>query len=756
MIFLVNERVANPSLIEVLAPFPLHLLGWKAFQDLCVSVAEECLRRPVQSFLPNNDAGRDGAFVGRWDGDDPAAGESTIQCKFTSKQELNLSLSMLVDELEKARRLAGKGLADDYIILTNHPVTGESELAIKEAFVAVGVKTCRVFGADWITRQIRTSPRLRMMVPRLYGLGDLNDLLDGRAYAQAQLILSAMGNDLQRLVVTDAHRRSVRAISEHSLVLLLGSPAAGKSTIGASIAVGAADMWHSNTVRATSPEDVQRHLDPTGNQFFWIDDAWGNTQYQRGRIEAWNQVLPLMNGALRRNTRFLITSRDYIWAAAKKELKLSGLPVLNKSQVVIDVHELSTAEKAQILYNHIKMGDQSTAFKTALKPHLPALSERRDFLPETARRLGSHFFTGHMVPAEAVLRDFFAKPKDFLKETIAGLSAECRAAIATIFLNGGTVRSPVSDSDIDLGADAFGVKPAEVRESLDSLNGSLLLLAQDEAGSYWSYKHPTVSDAFASYVAENPELVELYLRGARPESIIYEVVCAGIKIQGAPVVVPDSLLELLLNRLWQIDGSQLRTFMSYRANATFNAAVVQKRSDALKGLEHFFSPIKADPDATLLAALHRQGILSEKLRRNFFEKVQTAVVEEADSSIFDDTALRAVLTADELEKIRRDIREKVLPSPSKYVESLRSSWDSDNPPDDHFDELESSFKTLAEEVCEDGVLELTPLTSLKRAIDHAIARMEDDYQGSSSTSAPVQHSTPQQTGLHGLFRDVDE
>jgi len=242
---------------------------------------------------------------------------------------------MLSDELPKAARLASKGLANDYIILTNHPVTGESDLAIKAAFEAVGVGRCRILGLDWINRQIKTSPRLRMMAPRLYGLGDLSELLDARAYAQAQLILSAMGNDLQSLVVTDAHRRSVRAISEHNFVLLLGAPAAGKSTIGASIAIGAADIWQSSTIRATSPEDIHRHLSAEGSQFFWIDDAWGNTQYQQQTAESWNQVFPLMQGALRRNTRFLITSRDYIWKAAQRDLKIGAMPMFRQSQVII-------------------------------------------------------------------------------------------------------------------------------------------------------------------------------------------------------------------------------------------------------------------------------------------------------------------------------------------------------------------------------------------------------------------------------------
>jgi hypothetical protein len=257
-----------------LPDYSLHRLGWKAFQDLCIALVEERLRRPVQTFLPISDAGRDGAFLGAWEGN--SSEESTIQCKFTSKNNHNLSLSMLTDELPKAKHLAENGLAHDYIILTNHTITGASELRIKRAFQAAGVGRCRVYHRDWILNRIHESGRLRMMVPRLYGLVELTGILDSRAYKQAQLILSEMGDNLQKLVVTEAHRKSVRAISEYKLVLLLGSPAAGKSTIGASLALGASDIWKCSTIKSTSPEHLGERIDPDGGQFFWIDDAWGS------------------------------------------------------------------------------------------------------------------------------------------------------------------------------------------------------------------------------------------------------------------------------------------------------------------------------------------------------------------------------------------------------------------------------------------------------------------------------------------------
>lgn len=64
-------------------------------------------------------------------------------------------------------------------------------------------KRCRSFGVEQISQFIRESPRLRMLVPRVYGLGDLGQILDARAYDQAQEILSSLGDDMNKFVMTD-------------------------------------------------------------------------------------------------------------------------------------------------------------------------------------------------------------------------------------------------------------------------------------------------------------------------------------------------------------------------------------------------------------------------------------------------------------------------------------------------------------------------------------------------------------------------
>lgn len=512
-----GRAAANAGLVD----YHLHTLGWKAFQDLAVAVATEVLGKPVETFLSSRDGGRDGAFVGV-----SAGSRSTIQCKFTSRADATLGIAELAAELSKVQSLASRGLADDYVILTNFGVSGVAAAEIEERFKAAGARIVRTYGRDWITAQIRERSRLRMMVPRVYGLGDLSQIIDERAYLQAQYILSAMGDDLRCFVTTDSHRRSIEALTCHGFVLLLGDPASGKSTIGATLAVGALDDGCSRTVRVTSAAELKRHWNPNEpDQFFWVDDAFGPTQYLQSRVDGWNQELLMLRAAIKAGARILCTSRTHIWESARPNLKISQFPLLGRSQVIINVHGLSDDERAQILYNHLKMGDQPAEIRTELKPLLAAAAANAGFLPETARRLGSTIFTTMLKRDQAGVIEFIEKPEPFLREVLENLDNQSRAAMALIFLHGqGGLPSPLESSVAsETVARLLGVNLPNIGRALEAMNNSLTLLVQRQDGPRWIYKHPTISDAFATLVGESPELIELYVGGAKIERLLDEV-----------------------------------------------------------------------------------------------------------------------------------------------------------------------------------------------------------------------------------------
>jgi hypothetical protein len=140
-----------------------------------------------------------------------------------------------------------------------------------------------------------------MLVPRVYGLGDLSQILDERACDQANEILSALGDDLAKFVITTAYQQSANALVEHGFVLLLGEPACGKSTIAAALAVGALDEWGCSTLKIRDADDFVAHSNPhEPKQFFWVDDAFGATQFDWSNAAGWNRVFPHMHAAIRR------------------------------------------------------------------------------------------------------------------------------------------------------------------------------------------------------------------------------------------------------------------------------------------------------------------------------------------------------------------------------------------------------------------------------------------------------------------------
>ena len=165
--------------------YDLHRLGWNSFQQLCLTIVREVLGQTVQSFLDTNDAGRDGAFAGKWvsASGEHLSGEFVIQCKFSSRVNYNLAKSDITDEIPKVGKLVTDGLCDVYVLMTNAGVSAQQEANIKSELLKVGAKHVLIYGATWIEDQIKENTRLRMLVPRVYGLGDLSQILDERAYA---------------------------------------------------------------------------------------------------------------------------------------------------------------------------------------------------------------------------------------------------------------------------------------------------------------------------------------------------------------------------------------------------------------------------------------------------------------------------------------------------------------------------------------------------------------------------------------------
>ena len=753
--------------------YDLHRLGWHSFQQLCLTIAREVLGQTVQSFLDSNDAGRDGAFAGSWT---PAPGQYlngkfVIQCKFSNKAGNLLTKSDITDEIPKVRKLVADGLCDVYVLMTNSGVSAKQEAKIRSELIDAGAKHVLIYGPTWIEDQIKENTRLRMLVPRVYGLGDLSQILDERAYAQARAVLESLREDLAKVVITDSYRKAVNALDEHGFVLLIGEPAAGKTTIASMLAMAAADKWKSSVLKLADPAKVvERWNVDEPSQFFWIDDAFGVTQYESPLVHGWNHSLAQVKAMLRRGAKIVLTSRDYIYKRARHDLKESAFPLLSESQVVIDVHDLSDLEKQQILYNHLKLGKQPAAFRSDIKPHLEYVAAHPRFIPETARRIADPLFTKDLYVGEYHLGQFVEKREQLLLEVIQGLDSNSKAALGLIYMRKDHLESPSTLQGNEPEAlERLGSTLGECITALDSLNGSLVTNMQIDDQPVWRVKHPTNGDAHAITLALNSDLLGIFLSGSSTENLTSQVTCGNVGVEKA-VVVPKSLFPMMIARLREFSASDrykekwmsivnarwtLYRFLANRCSKEFLALYLEQASDILERASKPGLGLSVVPEVDLAVRLHEFALLPEENRRQFIETVSNYAIDGEDMYALNDARIRSVFTRSEFDALVEKVRTDLLPKLAEVRVYAQSNYDSSVPSDEHMQNMLESFSTLKKRFSEDE----NAVKIIERETDLAnewIAETEPpEPKVSPRILGPVEPSE-KKLGTRSIFDDIDD
>lgn len=530
------------------ADFSLHTLGWKAFQDLCAQLCAESLGRTISIYREAQDGGQDAVFLL------PAATgshEATVQCKFSSKSGQRLKLSDITSELGNIESLVAEGRAHTYYFLTSVGVDATVAAQIRDRLRSLGVVEPHVEGREWITAQIKNSPRLRALVPRVYGLGDLSTIIDERSAAQTRALLGHLVPSLRVYVPTSTHRTAVRTLADHKLVLLIGAPATGKSMLAAILATMAIDAESLECFKCEGPLSLREHWNPhESKRLFWIDDAFGPNQLREDYVDAWIEFMPKVKAAMEEGNHFILTSRTHIWNEAAFKLGTRNHPLLETLKAVVNVGSLAPEERQQILYNHVKEGQQDKQWKRLVRPHLAAVSGEWNLLPEIARRLGDPRYTSAITRVPEDLVRFVRSPEEFLIKTFLELNEPQQAAMTLVFL----ARSKlpvhgVGGEACRLVADKYGTTVSAIAQSLERLDQSFVVKREDSGQVCWAFLHPTFADAICSILSSRPHLVDLYLGGAKVETLLAEAVCEGAPTVKDAVVIPASSFETLITRM---------------------------------------------------------------------------------------------------------------------------------------------------------------------------------------------------------------
>ncbi len=689
--------------------FALHELGWSDFQSLCNTICREILGQTVVGYLDSNDGGRDGAFTGVWNQHDGETfcGEFVIQVKHTTRPETTLSLSDLADELDKAERLAKSGRCDVYLLMTNARMSARTEERLDAALRERGMSQSRILSSTWINETIAESARLRMLVPRLYGLGDLTQILDERAYEQAQAVLDCMRSDLSKLVRTTTYEKAARALDDHAFVLLAGAPATGKTTIAGQLALAAADVFGTHVIILEDAAQFAERWNPNERQLFWLDDAFGTTQFTPHLAQSWQRATPRLKSAIDGGSKFVLTSRDYVLNHAMLHLKAGTFPRLDSAQIVVDVADLTPSERRQILYNHLKHGRQPKAFLRDLTPYLESAADHWGFTPELARRLADPTFTTHLRhPTATNVEAFFRNPRQFLADTFASLDDDSLSALGLIFVSRGWLPSPITlNEPRQEFLTRAGGTIAGVTRALTHLKGSLVAHVIRDGESGWVFAHPTMIDAYSDQI-RSPELLHLLIEGFDTDVLVARTTCGDTGFTNA-IVLPEPVWTTVIDRLDQAlqatgasGGFERRRCKSYVARQcvpAFQRLYLERHPGLLDDLSQPSLPLEDDPDNDLIVSLHHNGVLPREIRTEFVRFIIDYCIDGTDGAVLWDGDLRDMLTPDEEHTLRTRLMTEVVPNPKSILKNFTTWYDSDEDPERFTRPLEEFADALVAE-----------------------------------------------------------
>lgn len=250
----------------------------------------------------------------------------------------------------------------------------------------------------------------------------------------------------------------------------------------------------------------------------------------------------------------------------------------------------------------------------------------------------------------------------------------------------------------------------------------------------------------------------------RVETVLADVTCEKAKKIQDSVVVPESLNDLLVERLLETPdephiNNRLFNFLNSRASDNVARAFLEQQISVLYRNVNFVWRLSTDVKLKVIAKANKEGLLPNDLKIKTSQYIENKIINDLDCSILDDDNVLAIVSPTRyfslLIKLRTEIQENL----SNRIEEVSEEADLESEPEDSFYEIER-FLSDMENIMQDDEEIQEKISELQNEMEVAIEELrervnalEEEWIG--EDIAPVR-ITEEPLGARSLFSDVDE
>lgn len=415
-------------------------LNDREFEALGASILSKILGKKVETFKAGIDGGVDGRF---WIGN---KNEGIIQCKHYIETPYNKLISKLKnEEVKKVNKLN----PSRYIFITSKKLSRQNKVEIKEIFFPFIKREDDIYGyedlvgflsqkqnQDIVEQNFKLWITSTLVLDLIY-----NNAIKGRSKSTIREI----EEKAFKYAITENHRKGLKILEETNVVILTGEPGIGKTTLADNLSL----LY---TAKGYEFCDIEEDISEAENIFreaekkkilFYCDDFLGSNLYDAISNKRDSHIVKFINRIRKDNTKkFILTSRTNILNKAFSLSHKFQNGNIRENEYLLKVENLTSIDKAKILYNHIYHSDLDKDFidKIYENKKYREIIKHKNFNPRIIEFITDSKRVGYIKPDDywSYITKNLDEPEDIWADYFQNQTDDCIRALTflTVFNNG--------------------------------------------------------------------------------------------------------------------------------------------------------------------------------------------------------------------------------------------------------------------------------------------------------------------------------
>lgn len=345
--------------------FNLNNLNDHEFELLCKDILEEKLNIPLYVFSRGVDQGIDIC-------DNKKQPNTMIQVKHYIGSTYAQLKSSLKKEVPKVKKHNPKS----YHVCTSQSLTRKNKLEIVDIFEGYIKDISYILDRNDISSFLEKEENQDIVLKNyklwLSASNVLSLVYNQNVFIDCAELMIDIESQIKLFVETSAYRDSVNKLIDDNIIIIIGAPGVGKSTISKMVILYYASKGY--VVRYVTSNDIGEikntiSLDVNKKEIVLLDDFLGQ-HYLNLKDSQPNELKTLISYIEKSKSKKLILNSRITILNEAMQTFLSFRNIIEKhesNKYLIDLDKMSNLEKAEIFYNHLYFNDVPNKYLIGIK-----------------------------------------------------------------------------------------------------------------------------------------------------------------------------------------------------------------------------------------------------------------------------------------------------------------------------------------------------------------------------------------------------